>query len=258
MKDIGLVIPTMGCRDNFLNMALKSISANSRLYVVLIAPRNIIEKYKNEELNCIDEFIEDEHRGLSAAINKAIEKLPKNIRYISWLGDDDALIYNNFERQVETLINFKKVVATYGKIYFIDHNNNIFWKLKPGLFANFLLKFGPNRIPQPGSLIRRSAFEEIGRLDEDLNFAFDTDMFIRLQKVGKIKYVDYFVAYFRWHKDSLSAGQSQLSLREASLVRKKNLKKGLKKVSCLWETPQLYLGIKLPNRIDIKSQNFKS
>lgn len=258
MKEIGLVIPTMGNRNQFLRSALESIKKDGRVYVIVTAPRKVISEYMSTGVRGIDEFIADDNKGLSAAINKACKSMPKNIRFITWLGDDDALIYKNFIESIHILEKFPNVVATYGKIYFINEKNQIFWKLKPRFFAQSLIRFGPNRIPQPGSLLRRSTFEEIGGLDEKLKFAFDTDLFIRLQKVGKLKYLDKYVAYFRWHKDSLSAGQSSSSLKEASLVRKSHLNNFLKIISVLWEPLQLYLGAKLPNRIDLKNYNFES
>jgi GT2 family glycosyltransferase len=90
-------------------------------------------------------------------------------------------------------------------------------------------------IPQPGSLFRRSSFEEVGGLDPKFGWAFDFDLFIKLSKLGKARFINQTLASFRWHPQSLSVEFRKKSVAEASLVRVNHLPKVLRPVSFLWE-----------------------
>ena len=99
------------------------------------------------------------------------------------------------------------------------------------------MRVGPDLIPQPGSLFRRSSYREAGKLRTDLGWAFDLDLFLRLAAVGKLSYLRETLAAFRWHADSLSVGQRGDSVREASQVRREFLPDWVRPLSVVWEGP---------------------
>ena len=92
-------------------------------------------------------------------------------------------------------------------------------------------------IPQPGSLIRRTAFNAVGGLDNQYKWAFDLDLFIRLEQLGSLRFVNQKLASFRWHEGSLSVGGRAGSVREASHIRKNSLPSILRVCSPIWEFP---------------------
>jgi GT2 family glycosyltransferase len=123
---------------------------------------------------------------------------------------------------------------------------------KSGKYAVPLMRFGPQLIPQPGSLFRRDAYEKIGGLNSEFKWAFDLELLIRLSEVGRFKFLNQTLASFRWHEDSLSVGGRDGSVREASRIRKQFLPTWLKPVSELWELPMRsaikYAGTKVSRR----------
>ena len=60
------------------------------------------------------------------------------------------------------------------------------------------MQFGPQLLPQPGSLFDRAVFERVGGLDESLKWAFDLDLFLKLRGCGRVEFVDAPLAEFRW------------------------------------------------------------
>jgi hypothetical protein len=112
---------------------------------------------------------------------------------------------------------------------------------------------GPQLIPQPGSLFRRSSFEQVGGLDESLKWAFDLDLFLKLRKVGKFGFLKEPLAEFRWHEGSLSVGSRQGSVDEASKVRRQHLPQVIKQASVVWEPVLrkiiLFAGTRVSSRI---------
>lgn len=218
---IGIVVPTLGIRKDYLIECLQSIRSAGDSFVTVVAPEDCISSLEIDN-KLLDRLLEDPMQGLAAAINFGIHNLPKECEYVSWLGDDDVLVADTNKKTCEPMELNEKITAVFGICDYIDAAGKVFWQNSFGQMAVKLLIFGPNKIPQPGSLIRRSAFESIGGLDESLGWAFDQDMFARLAKIGTVKFLPERVSKFRWHKDSLSSGSSKSSIEESSAVRLKN------------------------------------
>lgn len=233
---VGIVVPTLGERPEYLEQCLRSIRAAGDAHICLVGPKDLDSKNLfSQEL--IDQVTPDAGGGLASAINAGIASLPETVEYFNWLGDDDLLKPGAIEVARDALATDSGVVAVYAACDYIDDSGAQIWTNKSGKWASRILRFGPDLIPQPGALIRRSAFENIGRLSNNFGWAFDFDMFIKLSKVGKLTYLPVTLASFRWHPDSLSVGQRRKSVSEASEVRKAHLPKLLRAVSELWEFP---------------------
>ena len=125
----------------------------------------------------------------------------------------------------------------FGSCDYIDHLGRKIFTMKSGSWAVPLMRFGPDLIPQPGSLFRRDAFETVGGLRADLGWAFDFDLFLAFSKIGRFAFLPEVLSKFRWHPGSLSVNGRRDSVNEASSVRKAHLTKPLRSVSELWEWP---------------------
>lgn len=233
---VGIVVPTLGERPEYLEQCLRSIRAAGDAHICLVGPKDLGSEHLASQ-RLIDQVTPDPGGGLASAINAGIASLPETVEYINWLGDDDLLKPGVIDVALEALTSDNRTVAVYGACDYIDDLGALIWTNKSGRWASLILRFGPDLIPQPGALIRRSAFESIGRLSKKFGWAFDFDMFIKLSKAGKLSYLPVTLASFRWHPDSLSVGQRRKSVSEASEVRKAHLPKLLRAVSELWEFP---------------------
>ena len=230
---MGLVIPTLGRRADMLIESVRSVRAAGPVYLAIVAPDDAV--LPSEVLAEVDLIVEDPERGLAAAINVGISRLPQVINHVSWLGDDDRLLPDTVADLVHALRE-SDASLIYGQCEYIAENGAVLWTNKSGRFAAPLMRFGPQLIPQPGSIFRRSDFVGLGGLDETLHWAFDLDLFIRFAKLRKgFAFINSPVAQFRWHADSLTAGSRKGSVREASQVRKKHLPGPLAKLCWLWE-----------------------
>jgi GT2 family glycosyltransferase len=235
-QKVGIVVPTLGTRTDYLEQNLRSIRAAGEAYVLVVAPKSFDQaKLKNAGL--IDQFVEDPKQGLAEAINLGFERMPKNIELINWLGDDDLLTKDSLEKSSKALQANTGAAFAFGACDYIDDRGNKIWANKSGPWAVPLLRFGPDLIPQPGALFRRDAFNETGQLSSKFGWAFDLDLFIKLSKIGKGIYLPETLASFRWHPDSLSVGMRKKSVAEASAVRKSHLPAWLRPISQLWEWP---------------------
>jgi hypothetical protein len=253
---VGIVVPTLGRRPEYLIECLNSIRASGEAHIVLVTPIDFDTAFlRNEGL--IDQQVDDPGIGLSEAINAGVAALPESVRYTNWLGDDDLLALGSLSRCADFLDKNPDAVMVFGSCEYIDPTGNRLWKNKSGPWAVPLLRFGPDLIPQPGALFRCSAFNEVGGLDSRWGWAFDFDLFIKLSKIGQIKFLDETLASFRWHPESLSVEFRKQSVLEASRVRVSHLPTYLRPISALWEYPvrqaTLLAGAKVTGRAPKKA-----
>jgi GT2 family glycosyltransferase len=234
MKQVGVVVPTLGTRGEYLATCLQSLKDSSVGHVCIVCPPHVdISKFIEEGL--VHQKVDDPGKGLAAAINAGVNSLPQSISIINWLGDDDYVNPRSIEAALSILTAKESTVMVYGSCTYVDQDNIVVWQNRSGSFAAKILRFGPCLIPQPGALIKRRAFVEAGGLNEGLGWAFDLDLFIKLSKLGALKFVGMNLASFRWHSDSLTVSLRRNSVQEASRVRVSHLQPLTRYLSFLWE-----------------------
>jgi GT2 family glycosyltransferase len=233
-KSIGVVIPTLGDRAEYLMESINSIRQAGPAYISVVRPlrSNALD---GRIVELVDSIVDDPGQGLAHAINTGINGLPNTVKNATWLGDDDRLVQGSLQKISKYLETKSDAVFVFGQCQYIDANGQKLWLNKSGKWAELLMLCGPQLIPQPGSLFRRSSFEQVGGLDEGLKWAFDLDLFLKLRKVGKFVFLNEPLAEFRWHEGSLSVGSRQGSVDEASKVRRRYLPTGVRQLSVIWE-----------------------
>lgn len=246
---VGIVVPTLGTRLDLLKDCLQSIRGAGECFICVVVPRAINLADEIDHSFC-DLIISDPGRGLAEAINFGIASLPDSVEFCNWLGDDDLLEPMSLDESVKVLEKSMKTVLVYGNCTYIDSTGKKLWKNSAGAIASFVLRFGPCLVPQPGSLFRRRAFDQVGRLNPDYGWAFDYDLFIRLSNIGKINYMNRDTASFRWHLDSLTVSQRKNSVDEASRVRKSNYSYCQKVFSPIWEPLVRFATLHAPKLFD--------
>jgi GT2 family glycosyltransferase len=254
--EIGLVVPTLGTRIDYLQKCLLSIRSAGQAYILIVAPYWFVSS-NNLDDSLYDLFVPDPNKGLAAAINSGINALPDSISFVNWLGDDDMLTEQSLNIASESLRANQDAVLVYGGCEYIDQAGNTLWKNRSGRFASSLIHFGPQLIPQPGALFRRKAFIEIGGLDESYKCAFDLDLLFKLKNLGRLHFVDQTLAKFRWHDGSLSVGSRKGSVNEASVIRRKSLPRPLQNLSPIWEVPIRFLILISGRFVSKKAKNGK-
>ena len=256
---IGIVVPTLGTRPDYLRECLHSISKagteKCSVYVVVVAPKS----FRSTELirsGLVHAYVEDPGRGLAEAINTGFAHMPDQVKYINWLADDDLLKEDSLHFSSLYLNQNPETVMVFGDCEFIDPEGRTIWTNKPSEFAVPLLRVGPDLIPQPGALFKRESFNEVSGLDSTYKWAFDFDLFLKLTKQGRAVFVDKILSSHRWHATSLTYSRRWDSVREASLVRFLSLPSGAKYFSPAWEVPIVlvtYLAGHFLSRTSLKS-----
>jgi GT2 family glycosyltransferase len=236
MPAVGVVVPTIGERPQYLETTLKSIRDAGNSYIVLVG-RKGFDASSYQKSGLVDLYVDEEAASVPKKINQGFRALPENIEYITWIGDDDLLAAGSLDVATRALNGPEKPVLVFGHCQYIDSDGNDVLVKRSGSWAVPLLRFGPQLIPQPSAFFRRDTFEKVGGLSNKYQFAFDFDLFLKLSKAGKSVFIDQILSSHRWHKTSLTYSRRWESVKEASRVRVSNLSPVARVFSLLWEVP---------------------
>jgi GT2 family glycosyltransferase len=218
---VTIAVPSYN-QGRFLDQALTSIFDQGLPIEVFVADAgstdgsiDVIKKFEGR----LAGWRSHADRGQATAINEGIAR--GSAPYVGWLNSDDCLLVGGLKRLVEALERQPGTPAAYGKVWnYLETNGT----RKPVWVERFSERRLAVRciVSQPGALVRRSAWEAVGGLDDSLRMAIDYDLWWRLYKnFAPLEFVDEFVALNRDHADTKTNTQRQLHYREAmAIVRK--------------------------------------
>lgn len=252
IKRLGVVVPTLGTRVELLQQCIASIRSLEDVHICLVMPEG--SPARDRFSVQVESVVGDQGRGLAGAINAGISSLPDSIEFVNWICDDDTIVAEGYRRMLKVLADNQSTVLVYSHCCYIDINGRELFRVRSGRWSEHLLRFGPQLISQPAILFRRDAFENVGRLDEGLGFAFDLDFLLRLRKIGDFQPLSVVAARYRWHHGALSVKRRDESVREASQIRIKHMPGFVRRVSPLWEPLMRWLilsvGMRLQRTLD--------
>lgn len=166
-------------------------------------------------------------RGQAQAINKGLQRARGDI--LGWLNSDDLLLQGTVSRVVEAFSLHPEVDVIYGRLERVDeHGFLVPTPLLPKDHLDFSLHhvIGECIVNQPGSFWHRRIMEQVGYLDENLRYAMDYDLWIRMALAGgRFMHLPEGVARFRLSNTSKTVTQSaamaeeQLRILERLLAR---------------------------------------
>lgn len=238
MTKIGIVIPTAFNRPEYLPLSYHSIASQQgefELEILVGTPQVKIEAVRAALPAGARVAAESNEQGLAKKLDLLLRELSQDCDVIGWLGDDDVLTDGSLAQSVAAFEKDPEVVMTYGRCDYIDANGDVIFTNLSGDWASKILRFGPQLIPQPGSLMRRTAFEGTKGLSNEFALAFDFDLFLQLKNEGRFAYLNKTLAQFRWHPTSLSVKRRMRSATEASRVRRRHYKGLARLFWFLWE-----------------------
>lgn len=251
--EILVIIPTLGERLEYLQLALESIKnqAPIRFDIMVVLP------LKNKTAVALAKkygaIIVDDPGGMSAALNLGIANTKPHHKYIVWMGDDDILQPESLKTTYEALSNNPQATVAFGYCDYIDSNGAYLFSSRAGSLAPWLMTWGPDLVPMMGLMFRKSAFEKAGGFDASLKYAMDLDLLLRLRKLGPFINTRRTISNFRWHTTSQTVSNRPKVLVETEIIKHKYLPAYLKPISVLWEWP-----VRVATKIAVKKVNMKA
>lgn len=140
--------------------------------------------------------------GQMAAINRGWSE--SSADFVMWMAGDDHLLPGGIRLLAEGLHANPQAGFVHAGADTIDFEGKLITHATPGdvIFEDLLFSFPI--IPQ-ATMIRRSALEWSGMMDENLRLAADWDLFLRLMQYYPCKYLRHTVATRRIHAGSEDA-----------------------------------------------------
>lgn len=154
----------------------------------------IIKKYEP----WLTYWVSEKDHGQADAINKGW-KISTG-EYLSWINSDDVLKPGSLRNVVEQFKLTPEVGLIYGDNEETDETSKVLSVLhgKQVEFTEMLRSiYVP--VPQPGSVLRRSALDSVGYLNEEWQVVLDRDFFVRFGQYYKMLYVPKVLAQIRQH-----------------------------------------------------------
>lgn len=219
---VTVVVPSFN-QGRFLDDALTSIFQQKLPIEVFVLDGGSSD-------NSIDVILKWEHslagwrsykdKGQAAAINEGIAM--GSAPFVCWLNSDDWFLSGALLMMVNILQFDTNAPAVYGcSSSFLQETG----RERPVYVEAFDEKRLALRciISQPATLIRRSAWEAVGGVDENLQMAMDYDLWWRLyKKFGAFRFIDKYVAVNRDHATTKTNTQRVLHYQEAIMVVRKH------------------------------------
>lgn len=149
-------------------------------------------------------FVSEPDRGQSHAINKGLAMARGEI--IGWLNSDDTYLPGAIRKAVHTLQQHPDWAMVHGKGYIINDRGHVIrpYQVEP---VDYKRLYSGCPVCQPTAFIRKQVFQQVGGVEEELQFCMDYDLWIRISKHYHIGLIDDFLANFRLYETSKSGSK---------------------------------------------------
>jgi glycosyltransferase involved in cell wall biosynthesis len=156
-------------------------------------------------------WVSEGDEGQTHAINKGWKRSKGEI--IAWLNSDDIFQPGAVRKVVEYFLKNPDVGAVYGEAYYINEDGDVISRYPTEPFnSDRLVDFC--YICQPATFLRRSVVDDVGLLDESLNFCMDYEFWIRIAQKHRFCYLPHYLALSRLHTDCKTVRSRVIALRE--------------------------------------------
>ncbi|MCP9822534.1 glycosyltransferase [Cyanobium sp. L1E-Cus] len=214
-----VVVPTLGRRLQTLEQTLHSLRTQPDIEVDIV----LVVPFASDSLQTIASsfraklVVEKGH--LSASINRGFGEAGPDNSYLAWIGDDDMIPEGALARSVAQLEKNADAPLCFGDCAYVDRAGRAMFTRRPPLLASWLIQFIPGLIKSETCVFRRTAVISVGGLNEDLRFAMDLDLILRLRALGRLARCPAVQGVFCWHPGSITVSNREDSFAEAQLVQ---------------------------------------
>jgi len=166
-------------------------------------------------------FISEKDRGQSHAINKGFQMARGDI--VAWLNSDDLILPGAVSRAVAAFERNPQIGAVYGEGNLIDFHGNTKMRFPATIpFDLWQLVHVSDYILQQTTYFRRAIFDEIGFVDESLNWGMDWDLLVRIGKKYPIEYIPELMGCLREHEEAKTSVGGHRRFREIVQILRKH------------------------------------
>ena len=225
MPRVSVIIPTYN-RSELLVKAVASVLDQSfgdfeLLVIDDCSPDDTREKIESVGDSRVTYFRNPENKGVSGSRNFGIEKSQGEYRAV--LDDDDEWLPEKLERQVGILDNGPSNLGlVYTGSLSVDlATGSLIETTIPRYKGNVLNDLAVlNFIPTSSVLVRRECFTKIGLFDENLSYAEDFDLWIRISTEFLIDYIRDPLLVHKDHPQTTTANNKKVAVNVRRILDK--------------------------------------
>ncbi len=165
--------------------------------------------------------------GQSDAVNRAVKRANGDI--VAWINSDDYYPEANVVSCVcETFTNNDKLDIVYGDGLFVNDEGAALRKYKSFQFTDarsIFMSRPSSPCAQPAVFFKRSLFNQVGGLREDLHWTMDFELWLRMFQASQgWKYVPKVFAHLTLHSGAKSVHGVSKQIREIATVKRAYLR----------------------------------
>ncbi|HVS26521.1 MAG TPA: glycosyltransferase [Burkholderiales bacterium] len=194
---------------NFLPSALESIRVQARdvqLAVIDATPDDSVQKVLENYRDLLSYRRHGHDAGQTPAIQEGWDNTDGEI--VAWLCADDYYFPDTLDAVKRVFLSRPDVDVVYGDSVFVDEVGH-FLGYFPGIDSDISSISKGCCISQPSCFVRRTALEAIGRLDSELHYIMDWDLWTRLYRSGaKFHYLNKPLSVVRIYEGTKTSSRS--------------------------------------------------
>lgn len=158
--------------------------------------------------------------GQAQAVNRGVRSARGEV--IAWINSDDYYSGPDVLPQVWSAFGEPGVDVVYGRGRMVDAGGRTIRATRGRPLASCAdLLLMPSGILQPAVFFRREAFLQVGGLREDLHYALDYDLWLRLfPRARVLRYLDRDLACATYHGDAKSIAGLWQQVRELAALKR--------------------------------------
>ncbi|MDP1853777.1 MAG: glycosyltransferase [Candidatus Omnitrophota bacterium] len=198
---ISVIIPTYN-RAQYICETIDSVLAQTyKDYEIIVVDDGSTDNTKEllAKYNGKIQYVYKTNSGVSAARNLGIN-LSKG-EYLAFLDSDDMWLPEKLEKQMGA-INEDSIGLIHTAKYMIDAKGKLTGDVRPRYPAKNLDDLLNNYHICMSVLVKKDLVKKAGMFDETISGSEDKDLWIRIAKIAKIKFIDDPLIKYRVHSDN--------------------------------------------------------
>lgn len=216
-------MPVYG-QAHFIETALKSLRCQTeplQLAILDATPDDSVQKVLQNYQDIIHYHYHHPDNGQTAAIQEGWNNTSNEI--VAWLNADDYYFPETLKKVANIFAQHPDVDVVYGHTAFVDTEGN-FQAYLPMRSEAYISGLKNNCIiSQPSCFVRRKAMEQVGKLNQQLHYVMDWDLWLRLYKAGKKFYfLDELLSAVRVYPETKTSSGAKKRFQEINTILKTN------------------------------------